>query len=179
MLVGLLAPVLALGASPAAAQDGFALKFGTVFNSSTVEDRESDLRLSDAAGWHLGAEYVFANLGVGLSGYTAGGPSDFSMSEGSLVFLGEANYFFKLPLFPVSPYAGVHVGLGTYRLDDVRDAVRPEVDFGDRGYQFGLRIQPTRTIGIDAQYRRVSGSLAGEQNRDFETNQILLGVTLF
>jgi hypothetical protein len=106
MLVGLLAPVLALGASPAAAQDGFALKFGTVFNSSTVEDRESDLRLSDAAGWHLGAEYVFANLGVGLSGYTAGGPSDFSMSEGSLVFLGEANYFFKLPLFPVSPTRG-------------------------------------------------------------------------
>jgi hypothetical protein len=170
---------LAIG-SPASAQDGFALKLGGVFNSSTVEERETELRLHDAAGWNLGLEYVLPNgLGLGVSGYTSGSPNDFDTSEGSLVVLADVNYFFRLPLLPVAPYAGLHVGLGTYRMQDVQDGVRPSVDFGDRGWQFGVRFQPTSLIGVDAQFRNVSGSLAGAQESSFETRQLVLGVTLF
>src|SRR5690606_10427389 len=97
----------------------------------------------------------------------------------SLVMLAEANYFINIPLLPITPYAGLHVGLGTYDLDDVENAVRPEVDFGDRGWQVGLRFQPTPMFGLDAQFRRVSGSLSGEQDASFDTNQVLIGVTIF
>ncbi len=174
--------VLALIATPAGAhaQDGFALKVGGVFNSSTVEDRESDLRLSDAAGWSVGAEYVLpGGWGIGLSGYTTGSPDAFDTSQGSLVVLADLNYFFRLPLLPISPYAGLHVGLGTYTLRDVQDRVRPQVDFGDRGWQVGVRFQPTAILGLDAQLRRVSGSLAGEQDASFDQRQVVLGVTIF
>jgi hypothetical protein len=179
-LVCLFAGALLLIAAPATAQDGLALKLGGVFNSSTVEERETDLRLADAAGWNVGAEYVFpGGWGVGLSGYTTGSPDAFDTSRGSLVVLADLNYFFRLPLLPLAPYAGLHVGLGTYTMQDVQDGARPRVDFGDRGYQFGVRFQPTSILGIDAQFRRVSGSLADEQEVEFETRQFVLGVTLF
>ena len=55
-------------------------------------------------------------------------PSDFDISEGSLVMLAEANYFLNLPALPITPYAGLHVGLGTYSLDDVDAGVSPEPD---------------------------------------------------
>lgn len=169
-----------LTASPLVAQSGFALKAAGVFNFSDVDAERTDIDLEDAAGFNVGAEYVLpGGLGLGISGYTLGSPSDFDTSEGSLVMLAEANYFFKLPLLPISPYAGLHVGLGSYDLDDVQDRVRPDVDFGDRGYQFGVRFQPTTLIGLDAQFRRVSGSLSGEQDASFEASQVLLGVTLF
>lgn len=169
-----------IAATPAAAQQGFALKGGAVFNSSTVEDRETNLRLADAAGWHIGAEYVLPlGIGIGISGYTSGSPDDFDTSSGSLVMLAEANYFFNLPILPISPYLGVHTGLGSYRLDDVRDRVRPEVDFGDFGYQVGVRFQPIAILGLDLQLRNVSGSLGGDQGGSFETRQVLLGVTVF
>jgi len=171
--------VLVIG-SPAVAQDGFGLKLGGVFNSSTVEARETDLRPSDAAGWNLGLEYVLpGGLGLGVSGYTTGSPTHFDTSEGSLVVLADLNYFLRIPLLPIAPYLGLHVGLGTYRLQDVQDGVRPQVDFGDRGYQFGVRFQPTAIFGLDAQLRQVSGSIAGSQDSSFETRQIVLGVTLF
>jgi opacity protein-like surface antigen len=182
LLVSSVAVVAATAAAaPAAhAQDGFALKLGGVFNSSTVEDRETDLRLSDAAGWNVGAEYVFGGgWGVGLSGYTTGSPQRFDTSQGSLVVLADVNRFFRLPLLPITPYVGLHVGLGTYTLQDVQDRVRPQVDFGDRGWQLGVRVQPTALIGLDAQLRRVSGSLAGDQDASFEQRQVVLGVTIF
>lgn len=181
IFLGLLsAGLLAGAAAPASAQDGFALKGGAVFNRSSVDDDGRNLDLSDAAGWNLGAEVVLPlGLGVGISGYTVGSPSDFDASQGSLVVLGEANYFLKLPFLPVAPYAGVHVGMGTYTLQDVENRVQPEVDFGDLGYQFGVRFQATPMLGLDAQVRRISGSLAGQQDVDFETNQVLLSVTLF
>lgn len=168
-------------AAPALAQSGFALKGGLVFNSSDVEGDRSDLDLSDAAGFHVGAEYVLpAGIGIGVSGYTAGAPGDFSVSEGSLLVLADANYFLNIPLLPLSPYAGLHVGLGTLELSDFEEGTaRPEVDFGDLGWQIGLRIQPSALIGIDAQYRRVSGSLRGAQDTSFDTNQFLIGVTVF
>jgi hypothetical protein len=166
--------------SPAVAQDGFGLKLGGVFNSTTVEDRETDLRPADAAGWNVGLEYVLpGGIGLGVSGYTTGSPTNFDISQGSLVALADLNYFFRLPLLPIVPYFGLHVGLGTYQLQDVQDGVRPQVDFGDRGYQFGVRFQPTAIFGLDAQLRQVSGSIAGSQDSSFETRQIILGVTLF
>lgn len=179
--VGLLGlGLMTAGVSQAAAQDGFALKGGAVFNRSSVDSEGRKLDLSDAAGWSLGAEVVLPlGLGVGISGYTSGSPNSFDVSEGSLLVLGEANYFLKLPMFPVAPYAGLHVGLGTYTLDDVENRVRPEVDFGDLGYQLGVRFQATPVVGIDAQFRRVSGSLAGEQDASFENNQVLIGITVF
>jgi hypothetical protein len=166
--------------SPAAAQQGFGLKLGGVFNSSTVQERETDLRPADAVGWNVGLEYVLpGGIGLGVSGYTTGSPTNFDTSQGSLVVLGDLNYFFRLPLLPIAPYVGVHVGLGTYQLQDVQDGVRPQVDFGDRGYQFGVRFQPTVMLGLDAQLRQVSGSIAGSQDSSFETRQIVLGITLF
>lgn len=173
--------VSAAWAGPAAAQSGFALKGGLVFNSSQVQGDRSDLELADAAGFQLGAEVVLpSGLGVGISGYTAGAPADFSLSEGSIVFLADANYFLELPLLPVTPYGGVHVGLGTFELSDIEEGTaRPTVDFGDRGWQVGLRFQPVAFLGVDAQYRRVSGSLRGTQDSSFETKQFLIGVTLF
>jgi hypothetical protein len=116
-------------------------------------------------------------LAVGLSAYTAGSPDAFDTSEGSLIFLADANLYLKLPL-PVTPYAGMHVGLGSYQLRELEGA-RPDVDFGDRGYQFGLRFQATRALGLDAQYRRVAGSLYEEQGSEFERNQFILSVALF
>lgn len=170
----------AAGAVPVAAQSGFALKGSAVFNSSSVETSGTDLDLDDSRGFNVGAEFVLPmGVGVGVSGYTAGSPNDFDTSEGSLIMLGELNYFFNLPLLPITPYAGVHVGLGSYDLADVQGRVTPDVDFGDRGWQVGLRFQPIPLIGIDAQYRRVSGSLEEGQDSEFETNQVLLGITLF
>lgn len=176
-LIGLLAPLAA--AQPALAQQGFALKGAAVFNQSQAATGSAE-QLPDVSGFSVGAEMVLPlGVGVGVTGYTAGGVRDFDLGTGSLVVLGEANYFLRLPMLPVAPYAGVHVGLGRYRLDDVRDAPRPDVDFGDLGYQLGVRLQATRLLGIDAQYRRVSGSLRGMQDSRFETDQLLIGATLF
>lgn len=178
--VAALALLLSAGAAPAVAQQGFALKLAPVFNFSTVEQRETDLRLKDAVGWSIGAEYVLpGGFGLGVSGYTAVTEQGTEASRTSFVTLAEANYFFGIPLLPVSPYAGLHTGLGVYGQDEVRDRVRPEVDFGDIGFQIGVRFQPISLLGVDAQYRRVSGSLRGEQGGGFTTNQVLLGVTLF
>jgi opacity protein-like surface antigen len=166
-------------AAPAAAQSGFALKGGLVFNSSDVEDDGTSTDLSDAAGFHVGAEYMLPlGVAIGISGYTAGSPGDFDTSEGSLLVLADANYFFSLPLLPLKPYVGAHAGLGTLDLGDVEGTARPEVDFDDLGFQLGLRFQPTGKLGVDAQYRRVSGSLDNEQSTEFDTNQILVGVIL-
>lgn len=177
---GVIAAGLLLAAVPAAAQSGFALKGGLVFNSSSVDSDVQDVELADAAGFHLGAEVVLPlGIGLGVSGYTAGSPDDFDIGSGSLVLLGEANYFLNLPMIPVTPYAGVHTGLGTLDLGDEEGFERPEVDFGDLGWQVGVRFAPLPFLGLDAQYRRVSGRLQGEQDRGFDTNQVLLGVTLF
>lgn len=170
---------LGLGSAPAESQDGFALKVGAAFNSSTVEALETDLRFSDAAGWTLGAEYILPlGFGIGVSGYTVGSPRAFEISESSMVFLADANYFLRIPGLPLSPYAGVHAGLGRYRFDEV-DEARPDVEFGDLGYQFGIRLQAARMLGIDAQFRSISRSAGADQDAGFERKQFLLSATLF
>jgi len=177
---------LALGAAlvfaaavPATAQQGFALKGGLVFNKQSVEGVNRPEDVPAANGFGVGVEYVLpGGLGLGVSGYTAGTPKDFSTSEGTVNFLAEANYFLRLPLLPVAPYVGLNMGLGSSTLGDAPD-LRPEVKFGDVGFQFGVRFQPLPLLGLDAQYRRVRGSVANAQDATFDANQVLVGVTLF
>jgi hypothetical protein len=165
-------------AAPAAAQSGFALKGHYIYNRSVVEAGQ---RLPAADGFGLGAEFVLPfGLGVGVTGYTSGSVSEFSDAS-NVVGLAEANYFLKLPLLPIAPYVGVHAGLGTYTREDLVFSDRPRLrdTHTHIGYQFGVRFQPIRVIGFDAQYRRVSDWAAGEQDVRFERGQVLLGVTLF
>lgn len=175
----LFAGLLAGAQTAAEAQQGFALKGHYLFNESNVESAERTIPEKD--GFALGAEYVLPmGLGVGLSAYTTGDVGDEDIRTRSFGVLAEANYFLDLPIIPVTPYAGVHAGLGQYRLEDED---RPELDIRDDrnqlGFQVGARWQISQLVGLDAQYRRVSQSAADEQSSRLERNQVLVGVTLF
>jgi hypothetical protein len=174
--------LLALGSAAAAhAQQGFALKGHYIFNSSTVNEERADT-LPDADGISLGAEFVLPfGIGVGVSGYTSGGVTDQDVETSSLTVLAEANYFLNLPLLPVSPYAGVHAGLGRFSKEDLNDPQAPEIEDTrtQLGFQVGVRVQLGSLLGLDAQYRRVSTSAADNQDSGFDRNQYLVGVTLF
>jgi hypothetical protein len=180
-LAALCLTLLAAAAVPAHAQSGFALKAGYLFNSSVVNGARTD-SLPSANGFGVGVEYVLPmGIGLGASAYTEGGLSDFNLDNGSAVFLAEANYFLRLPMLPVSPYAGVHAGLGRYSRDELVGGTPMKVrDSRDQlGYQLGMRFQATPMLGIDAQWRRVSNSAAADQDGRLERSQVLLGVTLF
>ncbi|MDQ3389290.1 MAG: porin family protein, partial [Gemmatimonadota bacterium] len=172
--------LLLFAARGAAAQDGFALKGHLLFNSSDISAQRTDT-LPSATGFGLGAEFVLPlGIGLGISGYTSGGVRDADLETTSLVVLTEANYFLKLlPL--VSPYVGVHAGLGRYSRDESDDIRRPELRDGttELGYQIGARLQLNSLLGLDAQFRRVSTSALREQGGGLERSQFLIGVTLF
>lgn len=174
---------LVLGcAATAQAQQGFALKGHYIFNSSAVNDDDRTDELPESSGVSIGAELVLPfGLGVGVSGYTASGVSDLDVETTSLTALAEANYFLRLPLVPVSPYAGVHAGLGRFSREDLDDPQAPEIEDTrtQLGFQVGVRVQLGSMLGIDGQYRRVSTSAAEDQDSGLERNQYLLGVTLF
>lgn len=178
-----LAASAALGlmfAAPSGAQSGFALKGHYIINSSAANDARDSRQLPDADAFGLGAEFVLPfGLGVGVSGYTAS--SDDQVENREFTILAEANYFFNIPLFPISPYVGVHAGLGVLDQDNVTD---PALELQDKnrsqlGYQLGLRFQVTSMVGLDAQWRRMSTSADSGQDDRLERNQVLLGVTLF
>ena len=178
----LLSLLLVLGSAGAAhAQQGFALKGHYIFNSATVNEERGDT-LPDASGFSIGAELVLPlGIGVGVSGYTSGGVTEQDVETSSLTVLAEANYFLKLPLLPVSPYAGVHAGLGRFSKEDLNDPQAPEIEDTrtQLGFQVGLRVQLGSLLGLDAQYRRVSTSAAENQGSGLDRNQYLVGVTLF
>ena len=168
-------------AGSASAQSGFALKGHYIINSSAAEDAQESRQLPDADAFGIGAEFVLPfGLGVGVSGYTA--QSDVDEGENrEFTILGEANYFFKLPVVPISPYVGVHAGLGRLDQDNVSD---PSLEIQDKsrsqlGYQLGVRFQVTQMIGLDAQWRRMSTSADEDQDDRLERDQVLLGVTVF
>ncbi|HEX2190312.1 MAG TPA: outer membrane beta-barrel protein [Longimicrobiaceae bacterium] len=173
---------LALGCAAAAqAQQGFALKGHYIFNSSAVNEDRTD-RIPETDGFSVGAELVLPlGIGVGVSGYTASGVSELDVETSSLTAIAEANYFLRLPLLPVSPYAGVHAGLGRFSREDLDDPQAPEIEDTrtQLGFQVGVRLQLGPLLGIDGQYRRVSSSAAEDQEGSLERNQYLLGVTLF
>ncbi|HEX5725361.1 MAG TPA: outer membrane beta-barrel protein [Longimicrobiaceae bacterium] len=178
--IALLAVAAVAAAAPLGAQSGFALKGHYVFNESEVREGDTD-RLPVSDGFSLGAELVLPfGVGVGLTGYTTGRVTEFERETTSFGVLGEANYFLRLPVIPLTPYAGVHAGLGKYKVDDLDD---PDPEFKDDrnqlGWQAGVRWQINSLLGVDAQFRRVSESAAEGQDDRFERSQFLLGVTLF
>lgn len=179
----LLALSVLLGASlPAGAQQGFALKGHLLYNSSSVRAERQDT-LPDASGFGIGAELVLPfGVGVGVSGYTSGGASEADVETTTLTVLAEANYFFLRSLPLLSPYVGVHAGLGSYSREYPDDLSRPELrdrSATELGWQLGARLQLTRTLGVDAQYRRVSTSAFEAQGGRLERSQFLVGVALF
>lgn len=167
-------------ATPGQAQSGFALKGHYIINSTAAEGAQETRKLPDADAFGLGAEFVLPmGIGVGISGYTA--EMDGGAESREFTILGEANYFLSLPVLPISPYVGVHAGLGVLDQDDVTD---PSLEIQDKnrsqlGYQLGVRFQVTPLIGLDAQWRRMSTSADADQDDRLERNQVLLGVTVF
>ena len=177
----LAAAVLTAGAAPVSAQSGFALKGHFLYNQSTAEEADREDELPSEDGFSLGAEFVLPmNIGVGVSAYANGRAREADVETQSFGVLAEANYFFDLPIIPITPYAGVHAGLGRFTYEDIGSA-EPEIEDSrtQLGFQLGLRWQLTRMFGIDAQYRRVSDSASDSQSIDLERNQVLVGVTLF
>jgi opacity protein-like surface antigen len=171
--------LLAAASAPLQAQQGFALKGHYLFNSSRVKGTDS---IPAHDGFSVGAEYVLPlGIGVGISGYTTGDVTSANRRTTEYGVLAEANYFLKLPIIPVSPYAGINAGLGSYRVNDISTSTRPEIkdSRAQLGWQVGARLQLTHMLGIDAQYRRVSQSASDEQDARLERNQVLVGVTLF
>jgi hypothetical protein len=172
------AVLLAGAAAPARAQQGFALKGHLLFNESKVKGADS---IPAADGFSVGAEYVLPmNIGVGVSAYTTGHATEANRRSTEYGVLAEANYFLKLPIIPLAPYAGVHAGLGHTTVNNLADS---DLSFKDSrnelGYQVGARLQLTHMIGLDAQWRHVSQSAASSEDSRLERNQVLFGVTLF
>lgn len=182
MLSMLVAAALLGGAATSVqAQQGLAVKGHLLFNETSVEDADEFEDVPSEDGFSLGVEYVLPfNIGIGLTAYTNGKARNADFETQSFGVLAEANYFFDLPVLPITPYAGIHAGLGRYTIEDVSGA-DPEIE-DDRtqlGWQLGLRWQLTRLIGLDAQYRQVSDSAGDDQSPDLERRQVLVGVTLF
>lgn len=173
----LAAGALACTAGTAQAQSGFALKGHYLFNASDTHEGQTPA----ADGFSVGAELVLPfNLGVGVSAYTTGSARSVNTEATAFGVLAEANYFIDVPVLPVTPYVGVHGGLGQYTIEEA-GAADPE--FQDSrtqlGWQVGARLPLGNVLGVDAQYRRVSESAAESQGGDLERNQFLVGVTIF
>ena len=177
----LAAALLAGTAGAAGAQQGFALKGHYLFNESRLDEAREGNSVPESDGFSIGAEYVLpGGLGVGLSAYTTGdvGGEDFETRAFGVLL--EGNYFLDLPIIPITPYAGLHAGIGQYSVDALDDA-DPEIEDSrnELGFQVGARWQVTRVLGVDAQYRRVSRSAFEGQDERLDRNQFLVGVTLF
>jgi hypothetical protein len=181
---GFLAPLLA--PSPAAAQSGFGLKAHLVYNASTAQTfrDEPDSSLgSDFAGFNLGGEYMLPfGLGIGLTGTASGDPRDTDRATVFMV-LAEANYYLDIPMLPVRPFVGAHIGLGSWSWD-VRDELVDGDGFSDLeraklGWQLGVRVNLPGPLSIEGMYRRMSASAAEAQDPGFEADQVLLGIRLF
>ena len=182
-----LAALAALASAPALhAQDGFALKGSYVFNSSKVNDaRQSGFNsVPSPDGFSIGAEYVLPmGIGIGASAYAEGSATDVNTKSTNFTAIAEANYFLKIPMLPVRPYAGIHAGLGRYTIQNVTSggAAGPRIEDNrsEFGYQAGVRLQLTSMFGIDGQYRHMSDAASDEQSPSLDRNQVLVGVTLF
>lgn len=177
------AALLAAAAPRAEAQSGFALKGHFIVNASEADEARQNREIPVANGFDVGAEFILPfGVGIGVSGYTAKEENrSIDAASTELTVLAEANYFLRLPLLPIAPYAGVHAGLGKLSGDNLSD---PGLEIQDRtrsqlGYQIGLRIQASPMVGVDAQWRHMSTSTAESQDGRFERNQVLLGITLF
>jgi hypothetical protein len=173
------------GTTTLAAQSGPAIKAHYVFNESKIDDARSSgvTTIPSADGFSVGVEYVLPmGIGVGVNAYTEGKATDVDSRTSSFAVVAEANYFARLPIIPLRPYAGVHAGIGRYTIDDVSGGTASPSIKDSRtqlGYQVGVRWQLTPMLGIDGQFRHVSDSASEDQSPDLERNQFLLGITLF
>jgi len=173
------------GASTLRAQSGPALKAHYVFNQSKVDDARgsgfTDVPSPD--GFSVGVEYVLPiGIGIGATAYTEGKATDVDTRTSSFAVVAEANYFARLPIIPLRPYAGIHAGVGHYTIEDVSGGPASPTIKDSRtqlGYQLGVRWQLTPIVGIDGQFRHVSDSASEDQSPDLERNQFLIGITLF
>lgn len=181
---GFLAPLLA--PSPVAAQAGFGLKAHLVYNASTAQTfrDEPDSSLgSDFAGFNLAGEYMLPfNLGIGLAGTASGDPRDADRATVFMV-LAEANYYLDLPAFPIRPFVGAHIGLGSWSWNVQDEVVAGDgfsnLERADLGWQFGVRIALPGPLSIEGLYRRMSASAEQTQDPGFESDQVLLGIRIF
>ena len=179
-MIPLLAAALLGTAGTAQAQSGFALKGHYLFNASDVSEGQTPA----ADGFSVGAEFVLPlSIGVGVTAYTTGDARSMDIESRAFGVLAEANYFIDLPVLPITPYVGVHGGLGQYTIEDVSGGNAEDPEFEDSrtqlGWQVGARLQLSQLLGIDAQYRRVSEFAEETQGGDLERNQFLLGITVF
>lgn len=171
---------LMASAGTAQAQSGFAIKGHYLFNASDADEDQTPA----ADGFSVGAELVLPfSIGVGVTAYTTGSARDVDTEASAFGVLAEANYFIDLPIIPITPYVGVHGGLGQYTIKVVTSGGADQPEFEDSrtqlGWQVGARMQLSQMIGLDAQYRRVSESASESQGGDLERDQILIGITLF
>lgn len=175
--------LLLLGGTALQAQEGFALKGFYIFNSTTAEEGTRADELPTEDGYGLGVEMVLPfGLGIGVSGYVAGETNEFDVETTEATVIAEANYFVGLPLLPVSPYVGVHAGLGVLAREDLTSEVKIDIEDKTRsqlGFQLGVRVQPTSLLGVDAQWRRMSTSATEAQGGRLQRDQFLIGITLF
>jgi hypothetical protein len=173
------------GASTLRAQSGPALKAHYVFNQSKIDDARGSgfTDIPSADGFSVGVEYVLPiGIGIGATAYTEGKATEVDTRTSSFAVVAEANYFAKLPIIPLRPYAGIHAGIGRYTIEDVSGGpATPSIKDSrtQLGYQLGVRWQLTPIVGIDGQFRHVSDSASEDQSPDLERNQFLIGITIF
>jgi len=171
-----------LVAAPASAQTGFGLKAHLVYNASaaeTFEDERSSRSVGDFVGLGLGAEYVLPfGLGLGVTGQASGDPRDTDRAT-VLMVLAEANYHMNIPMLPITPFAGAHIGLRTFSSDarnEFLNGDRGDLDRARVGWQAGVRVQVVRRLSVEGMYRRLSARAESALDPGFEGGQVILGV---
>lgn len=169
---------LALSATEIQAQ--VKLRGHYIFNRGSTDTEEQRIE-NGKVGIGGGLDVILGSVGIGISGYTAGAASEADASPRRFILLGEANYFLTLLPFGITPYIGVHTGLGVFDSSYLKAPYvpRPQDGFRRLGYQLGLRFQPLGPIGVEAQWRRLSRSAAAAQAAALARDQVLLGIILF
>lgn len=164
---------------PASFNSGIKLRFDFHLNRSEVNDVTD--APDDENGYGAGLEINGRHLGIGLYGYAGGQAQEFDSENTPVIIVAEANYFYPIQRLWLAPFVGVHTALGRFTKDYFDDPYfpKPQDSFNDLGYQIGLRFKPIPVLGLDAQWRRVSGYARDNQDAGLSRTQVLLGVTLF
>jgi hypothetical protein len=190
--VSLLALALVtLSALPATAQQASGVDSGYSFNSGIKFRGNFHFNKSRAEGasevpqgengYGVGLEMIGRNIGIGLYGFAEGKTDTFDAEQTQVHAAAEVNYFVPIQRIRFAPYVGVHTGLGSFDKAylDAPSVPKPQDGFRALGYQLGFRFKPIPVLGVDAQWRRQSKSIAEAQGVGLERDQILVGVTLF
>jgi hypothetical protein len=187
--VVLLCVFLGLSFLPAVAQHaGTNAKPRNSFNSGIklrgnlhFSESATEARPQEEHGYGVGLEINGSHIGVALYGFTHGRTAEFDSEQSPVSVVLEANYFLPIERIRLAPYAGIHTGLGVFTKGyfDEPFLPKPRDSFRNLGYQFGVRLKPIPVIGLDAQWRRSSVSVAEGQHELLKRNQFMVGITLF